>query len=86
MVAAFRMEITPTPTITKYIPNSIIKGVNGILTVTLFVNTIGSCLAKNLFRDWVRTDNLARCRWGGRYHAQNDHHSHFLGVGGRISK
>ena len=34
----------------------------GILTITLFVNTLGSCLTKNLLRDWAGTDLLARCR------------------------
>ena len=35
-----------------------------ILTIALFVNTLGSCLAKDLLRDWARTDLLARCRRG----------------------
>ena len=35
-----------------------------ILAIALFVNTPGSCLAKNLLRDWARTDLLARCRRG----------------------
>ena len=35
-----------------------------ILTIALFVNTLGSCLAKDLFRDWARTNLLARCQRG----------------------
>ena len=36
----------------------------GILTITLVVNTLGSCLTKNLLRDWARTKLLARCQRG----------------------
>ena len=35
-----------------------------ILTITLFVNALGSCLAEDLLRDWARTDLLARRRRG----------------------
>ena len=35
-----------------------------ILTIALFVNALGSCLAEDLLRDWARTDLLARCRRG----------------------
>ena len=35
-----------------------------ILTITLFMDTLGSCLAEDLLRDWARTDLLARCRRG----------------------
>ena len=35
-----------------------------ILTIALFVNALGSCLAKDLFGDRAGTNLLARCRRG----------------------
>ena len=33
-----------------------------ILTITLFVDTLGSCVAKNLLRNWAKANLLVRCR------------------------
>ena len=43
---------------------SLKKGWMRTLTITVFVNALGSCLTKNLLRDWAGTDLLARCRKG----------------------